>query len=60
MAIGAPDRDWMSYGGLRALSADVAEALHAQGIGRGRPGGHRAAERSGNGGGLRHRSPRPA
>ena len=34
-AIGAPDRDWMSYGGLRALSADVAEALHAQGIGRG-------------------------
>jgi len=35
MAIGAPERDWMSYGGLRALSADVAEALHAQGIGRG-------------------------
>src|SRR6056297_1039343 len=35
MAIGAPERDWMSYGGLRALSADVAEGLHAQGIGRG-------------------------
>ncbi len=34
-AIGAPDRDWMTYGGLRALTDEVAETLHAAGIGRG-------------------------
>jgi acyl-CoA synthetase (AMP-forming)/AMP-acid ligase II len=34
-AIGAPGRDWLSYGGLRALSADVAGALHSFGVGRG-------------------------
>ena len=34
-AIGAPDRDWLSYGGLRALSDTVSAALHAAGIGRG-------------------------
>ncbi len=34
-AIGAPDRDWLSYGGLRALSETVASALHDAGIGRG-------------------------
>ncbi len=35
LAFGAPDREWMSYGDLRALSASVGEALHAAGIGRG-------------------------
>ncbi len=34
-AIGAPDRDWLTYGGLRDLSASVARALHDVGIGRG-------------------------
>ncbi|SDI27784.1 acyl--CoA ligase [Lutimaribacter saemankumensis] len=34
-AIGAPDRDWLSYGALRDLSADVASTLHGLGIGRG-------------------------
>jgi acyl-CoA synthetase (AMP-forming)/AMP-acid ligase II len=34
-AIGAPDRAWLTYGGLRALSADVAAQLHGFGIGRG-------------------------
>jgi acyl-CoA synthetase (AMP-forming)/AMP-acid ligase II len=34
-AIGAPDRDWLSYGGLRALSAEVAAELHGFGIGTG-------------------------
>lgn len=32
-AIGAPGRDWMDYGALRALSADVAAALRGFGIG---------------------------
>jgi acyl-CoA synthetase (AMP-forming)/AMP-acid ligase II len=31
-AIGAPGRDWLSYGGLRALGADVAAALRGFGI----------------------------
>lgn len=34
-ALGAPGRDWLNYGGLRALSADVRQALHGAGIGRG-------------------------
>ncbi|TCP41803.1 acyl--CoA ligase [Rhodovulum marinum] len=34
-AIGAPGRDWLSYGGLRALTDKVAGQLHAAGIGRG-------------------------
>lgn len=34
-AIGAPARDWLTYGGLRTLGADVARQLHAVGIGRG-------------------------
>jgi len=34
-AIGAHDREWLTYGGLRRLSADVADALHGFGIGRG-------------------------
>ncbi len=34
-AIGAPDRDWLSYGGLRKLAIQVAETLHGFGIGRG-------------------------
>jgi acyl-CoA synthetase (AMP-forming)/AMP-acid ligase II len=32
-AFGAPGRDWLSYGGLRALSADVRAALNGFGIG---------------------------
>lgn len=32
---GAPDRPWMTYGGLRDLSQDVANALNAMGIGKG-------------------------
>ncbi|RYI19321.1 MAG: AMP-dependent synthetase [Acetobacteraceae bacterium] len=32
-AIGAPGRDWLSYGGLRALSAEVANQLRSFGIG---------------------------
>ena len=34
-AIGAPDRDWLSYGGLRTLAQTVATSLHSAGIGRG-------------------------
>lgn len=34
LAIGAPGRDWQTYGDLRALSADVATFLHKRGIGR--------------------------
>jgi acyl-CoA synthetase (AMP-forming)/AMP-acid ligase II len=34
-ALGAPGRDWMDYAGLRALSGDVAAALHGAGVGRG-------------------------
>lgn len=34
-AIGAPDRDWLSYGGLRNLAVQVTETLHGIGIGRG-------------------------
>ncbi len=34
-AIGAPDRGWLSYGGLREQAAAVAEALYAAGVGRG-------------------------
>ena len=34
-AIGAPDRGWLTYGGLRALSDSVGAALHNAGIGRG-------------------------
>ena len=32
-AIGAPGRDWMTYGDLRALSADVAAQLRGFGVG---------------------------
>jgi len=35
LAIGAPGRAWMTYGGLRDLSVKVADALHDFGIGRG-------------------------
>ena len=35
LAIGAPDRDWLTYGGLRSLAADVAAQLHSVGVGRG-------------------------
>ncbi|MEX5729760.1 acyl-CoA synthetase (AMP-forming)/AMP-acid ligase II [Rhodovulum iodosum] len=34
-AIGAPGRDWLSYGGLKAQADKVAADLHAAGIGRG-------------------------
>lgn len=34
-AIGAPDREWLSYGGLRALASQVSGTLHSIGIGRG-------------------------
>lgn len=34
-AIGAPGRDWMSYGGLRAQAAKVGAQLHGYCIGRG-------------------------
>ncbi|MEM8869959.1 MAG: acyl--CoA ligase [Pseudomonadota bacterium] len=34
-AIGAPGRDWLTYGGLRGLASEVAGALHAFGIGTG-------------------------
>lgn len=33
-AIGAPDRDWLTYGGLRSLCADVAASLRGFGIGQ--------------------------
>ncbi len=35
LAIGAPERDWMTYAGLRTLSDNVRKALHGFGIGRG-------------------------
>ncbi len=35
VAIGAPGRDWLTFGELRALSASVAASLHDAGIGRG-------------------------
>ncbi len=34
-AIGAADRDWLNYDGLRALSQEVASSLNAMGIGAG-------------------------
>jgi hypothetical protein len=34
-ALGAPDRPWLTHGGLRALAARTREALAAAGIGRG-------------------------
>ncbi len=34
-ALGAPDRPWLSHGGLRDLAAATASSLHAAGIGRG-------------------------
>jgi len=34
-ALGAPDRGWLDYAGLRALAGDVRGWLHAAGIGRG-------------------------
>jgi len=49
LAIGAPERDWLTYGGLRALAGDVAAALHNAGSGRGDrlaivlPNGHELA-----------------
>ncbi|XDA96856.1 acyl--CoA ligase [Sulfitobacter sp. LCG007] len=33
-AIGAPGREWLSYGALRALTEEVADTLHGWGIGR--------------------------
>jgi len=35
LALGAPDRDWLTYGALRALSASIGETLHKVGIGNG-------------------------
>lgn len=32
-AIGAPDRDWLTYGGLRALGYQITDQLRAAGIG---------------------------
>ncbi len=34
-AIGTPERDWLTYGGLRDLASTVTETLHDLGIGRG-------------------------
>ena len=34
-AIGAPDRDWLTYGGLRALGDQITDQLRAAGIGAG-------------------------
>lgn len=34
-SLGAPGRDWLSYGHLRELADAVAEALHQAGVGRG-------------------------
>lgn len=34
-ALGAPDREWLTHGGLRAQALAVRSALHAAGIGRG-------------------------
>ena len=30
-ALGAPDRVWLNYSGLRSLAADVAQTLHRVG-----------------------------
>ncbi len=35
LAIGAPGRDWLTYGGLREQSHATADALHGFGVGRG-------------------------
>jgi acyl-CoA synthetase (AMP-forming)/AMP-acid ligase II len=35
LAIGAPGREWLSYGGLADQAAKVAAALHSAGVGRG-------------------------
>ncbi len=35
LAIGAPDRPWLTYAGLRELVAHTVQSLHAAGIGRG-------------------------
>jgi len=34
-AIGAPDRPWLSFGGLAAQTRATRDALHSAGIGRG-------------------------
>ncbi len=34
-ALGAPDRPWLTFGGLRALAAQTAATLHGAGVGRG-------------------------
>ncbi len=34
-ALGAPGRDWLTYGGLRSLSQAVSASLHDAGVGRG-------------------------
>ena len=34
-AIGAPGRDWMTYGQLNALTQTVRTSLHGAGVGRG-------------------------
>ena len=34
-ALGAPEREWLTYGAFRALSASVGGALHAAGVGTG-------------------------
>ena len=34
-AIGAPDRPWLTYDGLRSLTEDVRASLNAMGVGRG-------------------------
>lgn len=35
LAIGAPGRDWLTYGGLRSLAHSIASSLHSAGVGRG-------------------------
>ena len=35
LALGAPGRPWLTYGGLRDQSAATAAALHGLGVGRG-------------------------
>ena len=35
LPLGAPDRPWLTYGGLRGLSAEVTATLNGVGIGRG-------------------------
>ncbi len=34
-ALGAPERPWLTFGGLRALAVQTAATLHATGVGRG-------------------------